>query len=371
MKQVAIIIPLYKEILSCNETIALKQCRKILQSYERFFIIPEDLEIKCVEDEHIIATDRIHLSSRKNYSDYVLSLEFYELFFDFEYILIYQLDAFVFEDKLEYFCNLEYDYIGAEWLYGLECHSHNQNLWYFGNGGFSLRRVNAFTKWISENKEMVDYARMLLPEDLAISIYGRDYLKIASRNVAMEFSYDMHPEECFRMQGERLPFGCHAWDRFDTLFWKRVIDSYGYNVELNYVNDEETKLLCSGKERSEKLKQFFDSNKIYGCLDKMFKEWRGELSIFGAGQYGYSFINMVKDTGITVKYVIDNDVNKIGKKVEGIDIVSMSRALSNDSLPILITLANPTLVEKQLLKNGLVKGQDYLCSKDLQIEMCK
>ena len=33
-------------------------------------------------------------------------------FLEYQYMLIYQLDAFVFEDKLDYFCELGYDYIG-------------------------------------------------------------------------------------------------------------------------------------------------------------------------------------------------------------------------------------------------------------------
>ena len=371
MGNVAVVIPCYKEKLDTNEKISLTQCRKILGRYDRFLLAPCGINIEDLSGERVVYTDKENLSSRKNYSDYVLSIEFYELFKGYEFILIYQLDAFVFIDKLEYFCGLDYDYIGGEWLYGLECHLHEQKLWYFGNGGLSLRRVDAFRKWISENQDVVDYARMLLPEDIAISIFGKDDLRIAGRDVAMDFSFDLHPEECYKMHDERLPFGCHGWDRFDAVFWKKIIDSYGYEVELNDVYDDENRILCSGKERSQKLKQYFDPNKINGCLKKLFTGWNGELSIFGAGQYGFSFINMVENTGITVKYVIDNDINKIGKKVEGIDIVSLSTALSRDALPILIALMKPLSVEKQLIEKGLVKGRDYICSVDLQNEMLK
>jgi len=43
----------------------------------------------------------------------MMSPAFYDAFKAFDYILIYQLDAFVFRDELEYFCSLGYDYIGA------------------------------------------------------------------------------------------------------------------------------------------------------------------------------------------------------------------------------------------------------------------
>lgn len=43
----------------------------------------------------------------------MLSAEFYDRFAAYEYVLIYQLDAFVFADRLAEFCQMGYDYIGA------------------------------------------------------------------------------------------------------------------------------------------------------------------------------------------------------------------------------------------------------------------
>jgi hypothetical protein len=45
-----------------------------------------------------------------------LSEEFYQAFTDFEFMLIYQLDAFVFRDELADWCRSGYEYIGAPWL---------------------------------------------------------------------------------------------------------------------------------------------------------------------------------------------------------------------------------------------------------------
>lgn len=371
MKNVAIIIPSYKKKLARNETISLCQCRKVLGNYDRYFLVPEDMKADYITDEIIVRIDGKHLSSRKQYSDYMLSENFYSLFSSYQYILIYQLDAFVFEDRLEYFCKLDYDYIGAEWLYGLECHTEHNNLWYWGNGGFSLRKVSAFSKWIAECRDVVDYARMLLPEDLAISIFGAETLKIAKRDVAMEFSYDMYPMECYRMNNNNLPFGCHAWTRFDVPFWKEIIDSYGYDVELKNVCDDETLLLCSGKERAEKMNRYFSKDKIHYCMSTLLSKWNDELFVFGAGQYGFSFVNMVKDTNIRIKAIIDNDPEKIGKKIEGKKIISLESALEYSNIPILITLANPQAVETLLINNGLKKGMDYALSSDLQNEMCR
>jgi hypothetical protein len=43
----------------------------------------------------------------------MLSIDFYKRFRDYKFILIYQLDAYVFRDELEYWCEQDYDFIGA------------------------------------------------------------------------------------------------------------------------------------------------------------------------------------------------------------------------------------------------------------------
>lgn len=89
--------------------------------YEQF---KDDVEIVCVNDEW--------MSSYKNYNRMCCNKNFYNLFSDYDYILIYQTDCWVFEDRLDEFINLGYDWYGAAWpLEGDKV----------GNGGFSLRKV--------------------------------------------------------------------------------------------------------------------------------------------------------------------------------------------------------------------------------------
>ena len=368
---VAIIIPIYKTQLSINENISLFQCRKVLNKYDRYFIVPAGMDIEFVEDEKVIIVKKEYLVSRKRYSDYVLSEEFYALFNNYEYILIHQLDVFVFEDRLEYFCEKDFDYIGAEWVYGLECHTDEGMLWYFGNGGFSLRRVSSFLNWIRNEQDTIEYYKMLLPEDLVIAIHGRKHLKIAGREVAREFSFDMYPEECYQEAGKKLPFGCHAWHRFDREFWAKIIQSYGYNVEVSHEYDFDTKLLSSGKERTERLSQFFSKDKIESCLKNLLADYKDELYVFGAGQCGFSFVNMTKGTNVKVINVLDNDASKAGLHIEGVEIISVKEALKTKRAPILIAVLNPEPIENQLKEYGLKKNIDYIFSRDLQNEMCK
>ncbi|MBJ7396096.1 MAG: hypothetical protein JHC76_08625, partial [Akkermansiaceae bacterium] len=68
-------------------------------------------------------------------------LDFWKNFQDYEFVLMYHLDALVFSDQLDYWCNQELDYIGAPFVFS------NDDPWVteerVGNGGFALYRMKA------------------------------------------------------------------------------------------------------------------------------------------------------------------------------------------------------------------------------------
>lgn len=367
----AIVIPTYKDKINNNELISLKQCRKVLKGYDRYFIVPNGSKIDYAEDEIIISVDKQYFLSRNSYSKYVLSLDFYGLFSQYEYILIYQLDAFIFRDDLKKFCDFGFDYYGALWPQGLECHTSNGDFWYKANGGFSLRKVKSFINWINDNKEIVDYGKMILPEDLVIAIYGSECLQIADEQILNQFAYELNAEETYLNNNSSLPFGCHGWTRFSRLFWKRIIDSFGYDVEFEMREDNETHSLEASKLHKEMWNKFFDKRKIYNCLNKIISKFEGDLYVFGAGLYGYSFVNMVKNTNINVLGIIDNDQNKSGKRIENIPIISFEDYIKSNKKPVLIALENAEKVENQFRQAGFISGLDFSISKNLQKEMCK
>ena len=35
------------------------------------------------------------------------------------------------------------------------------------------------------------------------------------------------------MNQDRLPFGCHAWFRYDLEFWRPHIEAFGHDLELD------------------------------------------------------------------------------------------------------------------------------------------
>ena len=197
------------------------------------------------------------------YNRLMLSPVFYERFLDYDFILIHQLDAFVFKDELKYWCRKGYDYIGAPWLtdpfegtasqkkqYGKELrkvyHENSKqdgipvDAQFFnrvGNGGFSLRRVKKFYKiCLKEQQRIMFYnehsGHHFFNEDVFWSLEvnrKRRQLRIPEYTEAVYFSVEFKPEYAFELTGGQLPFACHAWD-LEPDFWKDKIRKFGYVI---------------------------------------------------------------------------------------------------------------------------------------------
>lgn len=254
MKQVAVVIPFYKNILTEMEKISLKQCFKILGSYPIIAIKPFKLDLSFLEGQvvfsEIISFDNNFFENIKGYNGLMLSPSFYEIFLQYEYILVYQLDAFVFSDQLTYWCQQNYDYIGAPWLVpannlfnytilSIKGHiyrkfdirkkgvpKNNQLNNAVGNGGFSLRKVKVLHQLSLKFKDLateyIAKERQEFNEDVFWSIampYNKQHINIPHYKIALKFSFERNPDLAFKMNKGRLPFGCHAWDK-ELKFWR-------------------------------------------------------------------------------------------------------------------------------------------------------
>lgn len=257
-ESVKVVIPVYKECLSDTERVALTQCLKILKSYPLTIIKPKSLDVTALLKPYgtsfgIESFDDVFFDGIEGYNNLMLSSQFYERFLDVKYILIYQLDAFVFRDELTEWCSHDYDYIGAPWLckakyrnflmksflslrglyYSLAGIKHRQQCFYkVGNGGFSLRKVEACYRKTLEMKETVDYYLSNLGkgsqfnEDVFWALEaprGGDFV-IPDWKKALRFSFDLFPELAYDYSEKRLPFGCHQWNKQFT-FWQKFINN--------------------------------------------------------------------------------------------------------------------------------------------------
>ncbi len=268
METVTVVIPLYKEHISAYEQISLQQCGKVLKGYPVTFIMPHSLNpdrylpacggfrIERFEDHYFSGTD--------GYNRLMTSASFYRRFLDFRFILIYQLDAFVFRDDLSYWCAQNYDYIGAPWLERPATGTFIDK-WLFryrsyrdyknnrrqpgtmlpvtsqfynkvGNGGFSLRNVSKMAEICSQMKAEIEFYsgndHHYFNEDVFWSLEVNrkmNRLNIPDYKTALRFSIEGNPEYAIEVNKNRLPFGCHAWDIYAG-FWRPVFKDLGYSI---------------------------------------------------------------------------------------------------------------------------------------------
>jgi hypothetical protein len=212
------------------------------------------------------------------YNQLLISHQFYYSFVDVDFILIHQTDAFVFRDDLDQWCAMKYDYIGAPWS-GIHIYKDTP-LVGVGNGGFSLRNVkntivllkklrllgileqyNNFNwkgiiprlpalvyKLAKAKKTASDFERQYTAQEdvfwckdvpallnnftcksVILKAIGKLLLNInfniAPTEIAARFSIETKPKFYYEMNNRQLPFGCHAWEKYDPAFWEPFINS--------------------------------------------------------------------------------------------------------------------------------------------------
>ncbi|MEJ7663696.1 MAG: DUF5672 family protein [Hymenobacter sp.] len=149
--QTCIVIPVYKPFnkLDNNEQVAWKQSIRVLGNRPFYLACPSTLAIA----DYIAAAsaqgvncqamvfDPTYFASIDGYNRLMLSRQFFQRFTRHEYMLLYQLDAFVFRDELSQWSARGYSYVGAPWFEGYVPIDDSTGLWAVGNGGFALRRI--------------------------------------------------------------------------------------------------------------------------------------------------------------------------------------------------------------------------------------
>ncbi len=237
---VAVVIPIYKEEIDDLEKISLAQVRKVLERYPIIFVAPEGKKFSYLEPgDMLVQFHPQYFQSGMTYSQLLMSPFFYEPFLVFDYMLIYQLDAFVFYDALEDFCSLGYDYIGAPWpvSWGVKR---------VGNGGFSLRKVKAFHKLLTECSFLPNWENNLA-QDSFFALYGvvsdsedsfftycgadKNFdFHSAPVEVANLFAMEHYPDRYLKKSGGNLPFGCHGWTKLSADFYVELFAQLGYDL---------------------------------------------------------------------------------------------------------------------------------------------
>jgi len=254
MPSVVVVIPLYKSKLSNNEHLAFERALDAL-SRRRFAIVcPAGLDLaplaaSLARVEHDVRRFDPHwFDGIEGYNRLMLSPTFYDAFADFEYLLVCQNDAFVFEDRLDAWLERGYDYVGAPWIASPQTAAarflrrindvfrgrrKNTSHWFkVGNGGFSLRNVATMRHIVTTQRDRIE--RLLDTghdsghhiEDVYFSIVAPTLtrVRIPDYREAVDFCIDRKPDIALRINGGRLPMACHRFfDRKVARYWAPII----------------------------------------------------------------------------------------------------------------------------------------------------
>jgi hypothetical protein len=279
---VVILIFAHKERLEWHEAIALKQCFRILGKHPIKLVCPRGLNIQAyrniVPELEVDFIPAKWFSSRLNYNRLKILPFLYHRYAQYEYMLTYELDAFVFRDELLDWCAKGWDYIGAPWFEGFDCARPDAPFLGVGNSGFSLRRIQAMiqvrntwrlvqepahiikevrssgrgfvrmtaamVKWLlfnnfhppftPANTNLVNPANIHDDCFWCLEVPKRfPAFKIASLDDAKRFSFEVNPSRLYAECGGLLPFGCHKWMNVEPEFWREHIESFGYEMLLS------------------------------------------------------------------------------------------------------------------------------------------
>lgn len=252
-----IVIPVYKKELEDSEIISLCQALKVLPQSVFCLACPENLIIDSYinyfhETGVHFSIERFnneYFKSIEGYNQLLLSTEFYQRFQPWEYILIYQLDCYIFKNEIDYWVGQNFDYIGAPWINTdlpiRFYNSLNYSRWpllsrlkkaidfnkgakiYVGNGGLSLRKVKTFIR-ISKilNLLFKRHLRGHINEDFVWSLLVTKYFKnfnIPSWQVASKFALEQTNEKIDISENDKLPMASHAWKRYYPEVWEALV----------------------------------------------------------------------------------------------------------------------------------------------------
>ncbi len=231
--------------------------RKVFYKRAIFFISPPTFSPESIPDGKVVHFESKFFKNKFTYSKLLCSKDFYSTFAHFDFLQIVQLDCYVFEDRLDEFMKMGFDYIGAPWMKNGFEGKPEKKIWKVGNGGFSLRRINKFTSIIDQihnskkgkfpvfqnlnsgmfrslknrgfRNNLRHYIKNAPGEDIFWSIYipqvfKENEFKIADPVTAAHYSFEVLPQFLFDdVTKGQLPMGCHNWMNNDPDFWAEHI----------------------------------------------------------------------------------------------------------------------------------------------------
>jgi len=264
-KRVAVVVPWSdREHFTADEEVSIHHLFHYLGVHDKYLLVPRGSRFSPL-GFHVVQLPKRYFGSPSSHDRLLYKAWFYKLFLEYEFILFYHLDSLVLENNILRWCSGDFDFIGPPWI---KC---EDSPWVdvprVGNGGFSLLRVSRAIEvltnryrmdpntlihdWFSEfcplwfvhvltlalgNSGRVRFIDRLLEEwsesrcptnhgrgndqfwaDKAVKYVSE--FRVASLQDGLQFAFEVSPQTCYEMAGNRMPFGCHAWAKYDREFW--------------------------------------------------------------------------------------------------------------------------------------------------------
>jgi len=265
-ERLVVLVPVYRSTLDPWEELSLQRTFQVLGGQQLVLVKPEGLDTAALQARFPFARVETfapaYFGSIQGYNRLLLSTEFYARFLQSEYLLICQLDVFVFRDELAGWVARGYDYVGAPWISGsaaslalhwlkfqaarllpgagARIHPYEMRN-RVGNGGFSLRKVEAHRR-LGEALAgrlahyLASEGTHHFHEDVFWSLEpARQGLLHRTPTVdeALAFAFDVNPAAAFRRAGGRLPMAAHGWYKGrHRRFWAPHVAAAGAAAEV-------------------------------------------------------------------------------------------------------------------------------------------
>ncbi len=260
-KEFCIVTPLHKKSINEYEKNCLIRINDNFKVIDKFLITFEENNLDEVTSNLIKNYKRVNLSkswfeSIYTYNMLSCSIEFYDKFKNYKYILICHLDALVLSSNIQKFIDLNYSFIGAPTAKKSPFDRSRKKLWklkYFCNGGFSLRKVDDFlsvlnsenirfpfnkftikeifksgffkflilyikTFFHKKNKKGLYFSNNLyVHEDTFWSYFAtlfHDNFKLPDKEDCLKFAFDGNPDFYYKKNNFQLPLAFHGYHNY-------------------------------------------------------------------------------------------------------------------------------------------------------------
>ncbi len=257
MERYVALIPAYKERFDADEAECVKRYFKVLNRGAIRFVVPAGLDRQWYEKEYPGAVfesfeDR-YFKGIRGYNRLLLSEGFYKRFAEWEYVLIAQPDAVIWQDRdrVEEFIDKGYDYYGAPWVperriwewlfprkdgfpgFSVRCLKKKGQGISMGNGGFSLRKTESCIKLIRQYGWRKIYWFIKRNEDIFFGVCGSDNrndFRLADVDCGSAFAREYGLRKS--VAEGRIPYAVHGWSKEFKDYGEMRSFLAGYGIEI-------------------------------------------------------------------------------------------------------------------------------------------